>query len=350
MSSSTPFSLPKVPALSKQLDTAILRKLDAQTKPPGSLGRLESIAAQVARIQQTLTPRTDHATHLVFAADHGVTAENISPYPRRVTAEMVHNFLNGGAAINVFCRSNGAQLRVVNAGVDADFPAHDGLINLPAGPGTASLRRADAMTARQLDFCLSTGAEIVRDIAAEADIVSLGDMGIGNTTTCAALMCSLFHWPAEAMVGAGTGANRAMQAQKSQVIREALHLHRKQLDTPRDILRCLGGFEIAMMVGAYLQAAALGKVILVDGFVATTAWAFAQAFEPEIHGYSIFAHESAERGHRKLLQQLSVKPLLLLNMRLGEGTGAVAALPLVRLASDTFCEMASFSTAGVSAA
>lgn len=343
-------SLPEalaIPPISRALDTEIQHKLDQKTKPLGALGDLEALAAQIARVQQTLTPVTERAVHLVFAADHGIVAEKVSPYPQSVTTQMVMNFLAGGAAINVFCRHHNADFKIINAGVAGSLPEHPSLINASMGPGTGNFRRESAMTKAQLTTCLDQGAHLVDQFAADADIVSLGEMGIGNTTTGAALVCALYNWPSETIVGAGTGASDTMQTHKARVVREALQFHRKRLSDPLSILAQLGGFEIAMMTGAYLRAAALGKLVVVDGFIASSAWALAYAMQPTIRDYGVFAHESAEKGHHRLLQQLDVKPLLKLNMRLGEGTGAVAALPLLRLANAFFTEMASFEEAGV---
>lgn len=331
----------------RSLDAEIQHKLDQKTKPPGALGDLEALAARIARVQQTLNPVADRAVHLVFASDHGITAEKISPYPQSVTAQMVLNFLAGGAAINVFCRHHQADLKIINAGVAGPLPEHSSIVDASMGKGTGNFRRESAMTSEQLTTCLDTGAHMVDRFAADADIISLGEMGIGNTTTGAALVCALYNWPSETIVGAGTGASDTMQTHKARVVREALQYHRKRLNDPLSILTHLGGFEIAMMTGAYLRAAALGKLVVVDGFIASSAWALAHAMQPAIRDYGVFAHESAEKGHRRLLQQLNARPLLKLNMRLGEGTGAVAALPLLRLATAFFNEMASFEEAGV---
>jgi len=336
-----------VPPLSRSIDTEIQHKLDQKTKPQGALGDLEVLAAQAARVQQTLTPITDRAVHLVFAADHGITAEKVSSYPQSVTAQMVMNFLAGGAAINVFCRQHNADLKIINAGVAGPLPEHQSIINASIGPGTGNFRRESAMTKAQMNTCLEKGAYMVDQFAADADVISLGEMGIGNTTTGAALVCALYNWPSETIVGSGTGVSDTMQTHKARVVREALQFHRKRLNDPLSILTQLGGFEIAMMTGAYLRAAALGKLVLVDGFIASSAWALAHALQPTIRDYGVFAHESAEKGHRRLLQQLNVQPLLKLNMRLGEGTGAIAALPLLRLATAFFNEMASFEEAGI---
>jgi len=339
-------NIPPITALPRFLDNAIATHLEQQTKPPGSLGVLEQVAAQIARVQQTLSPEVDPIWHGVFAASHGITQAGVSPYPSHVTAQMVANFLNGGAAINVMCREYGVALSLVDAGVDGELPHDPTLLRYPAGAGTQPFHEVPAMTEEQLQFCLQKGAEVVRNQALEARVISLGEMGIGNTSSSAALLCALLNLDPEALAGAGTGAPPDMQHHKSQIIAQALALHQPQ--TPADCLRCLGGFEIAMMTGAFLQGAALGKLVVVDGFIATAAWALAAADQPALRDYSVFSHLSSERGHALVLQALKVTPLLQLNLRLGEGTGALAAMPLIRVAASLMREMATFSSAGVS--
>lgn len=334
--------------LPNSLDSAIQQHIDQKTKPLGALGKLEALAAQVARIQGSLTPKAEDAVHLVFAADHGVCAEGISPFPSAVTTQMVLNFLHGGAAINVFCRHHQARFKVINAGVLGELPVHPDLVDMPVKQGTANFLHEPAMTADELMQCLNTGARMVDELAGSAQIISLGEMGIGNTTASAAILSALLNLPAAQVTGAGTGADAVMQQHKAEVIRAALQHHDLNAQDPLRILQTVGGLEIAMMTGAYLRAAALGKVILVDGFIATSAWAIAATLQPALRDYSLFAHQSDERGHAVVLDKLSVSPLLHLNLRLGEGTGALAALPLVRLAVAFFNEMASFADAGVS--
>lgn len=339
---------PSIAPVCANMDAAIRTRIDGKTKPPGSLGRLEEIAFQLARIQQSMTPVAEPACHLVFAADHGICEEDISPFPQAVTGQMVRNFLDGGAAISVFCRQQGVAMKVVNAGVASPLPHHPELIDTPVRAGSGVFCREAAMTHEELEQCLDTGTRLVDEQAASAAVLSLGEMGIGNTTTAAALVAALLEWPPQACVGAGTGADTAMQAHKADVIRRALALHRPDPDQPLEVLRCLGGLEIAMMTGAFLRAGARGQVILVDGFIATAAWLVAARLEPALRDYSLFAHQSNERGHEAVLKHLDVHPILHLEMRLGEGTGALAALPLLRLAAAFFNEMASFEDAGVS--
>ncbi|MCH8551161.1 MAG: nicotinate-nucleotide--dimethylbenzimidazole phosphoribosyltransferase [Natronospirillum sp.] len=347
----TSYQLPPaltVSPVSHDLDSAIQAHLDQQTKPPGSLGQLEVIAAQMARLQNTMHPVAGPCWHGVFAASHGISSEGISPFPASVTAQMVLNFLHGGAAINVLCREQGVTLHTIDAGVEGDLPDHPELLRHPAASGTRPFNREAAMTREQLEHCLHTGAAVIDQKAADARVISLGEMGIGNTTTSAAVLSALLKLAPADLTGAGTGASAEMQQHKARVIEQALALHGSELDDPLGCLRCVGGFEIAMMTGAYLRAAARGKLILVDGFIATAAWAVAEALQPAIRDYSLFAHCSNERGHASALEVLGVEPLLNLGMRLGEGTGAVTALPLVRMAAALFNDMATFDSAGVS--
>ncbi|EXJ12915.1 Nicotinate-nucleotide--dimethylbenzimidazole phosphoribosyltransferase [Nitrincola nitratireducens] len=337
-----------IPLLSNELDAEIQHKIDMKTKPQGSLGRLESLAAQIARLQHTLSPCTDTAMHLVFAADHGVCEEGVSPFPQEVTAQMVLNFLQGGAAINVFCRHNNVGLKVIDAGVKTSLPEHPDLVSCPVASGTRNFAQEAAMSAGELAQCLQTGAEMVDCWAADAQVLSLGEMGIGNTTTAAAVLAALLNIPARDIVGAGTGASPEMQVHKAQVIQAALERHQTHQLSPLEILQSVGGLEIAMMTGAFLRGAALKKLLVVDGFIATSAWMVAYQLSPHIRDYTVFAHQSHEQGHQPILSQLGIVPLLTLDMRLGEGTGAIAAIPLIRLATAFLNEMASFDDAGVS--
>lgn len=342
----TPFI---IPPLSHALDPHIQQIIDQKTKPPGSLGQLESIAAQIARIQQSLHPQSQPVAHFVFAADHGVCAEQVSPYPSEVTTQMVLNFLHGGAAINVFCRQTGTGLKVINAGVRGELPEHHPLLETRlVRRGTRNMVAEAALTTAEVWACLHHGRELIEQQAQEVAVVSLGEMGIGNSTSAAAIIAALFGWSSAEVVGAGTGASADMQVHKAAVIQRALARHVLTPDQPLEILRCVGGLEISMMVGAYLRAAALGKVVLVDGFIATSAWVIAHALQPHLRDYSIFAHQSGEQAHGRVLAALGVEPLLHLGMRLGEGTGAITAVPLLQLATAFFNEMASFAEAGVS--
>lgn len=330
---------------------AVQAAIDAKTKPPGSLGRLESLALQLACVQQRAQPKFDAVEAIVFAGDHGVVAEGVSPYPQAVTAQMVANFLGGGAAVCVFARSVGAQLRVVDAGVATPLPAHPGLIDRRIAAGTANFAQAPAMDDMQCMRALRNGAEFVRDL--DADAFAFGEMGIGNTTCAAAIMHALTDVDAGDCVGRGTGADAAMLERKRDVVAAAVARHRLHAIDDRRAralatLRDVGGFEVATMAGAMLGAAATGRVFIVDGFIATAAYAVAVAIEPALRDYAVCAHVSAEAPHARWLQALDARPLFDLDLRLGEGSGAVLAVPLLRAACAMLAEMATFDSAGVS--
>ena len=339
-----------IQAVDASLDAVIQLTLDNKTKPRDSLGQLEAVAAQIARIQQTLSPELSRLNHCVFAADHGVCAEGISRYPSDVTRQMVLNFAAGGAAINVFCRQQDVRLTVVDAGLNGEsLPAHPNLIEARLGNGTANLMRHPAMTPDQYRQAVNKAVEIVElQLAEGADILSFGEMGIGNTTAGAALMAACLHLDAAECVGAGSGSNRELIDRKIEVVRQALALHRPLLSSGETIMQHLGGFELAMMAGAMAATAELGKPFIVDGFLATAALLTVWYDHPEILDYALFSHVSAEQGHQRMLTALQVRPLLHLDLCLGEGTGAVLAWPLVQAAVAMLDEMASFESAGVS--
>lgn len=329
------------PALADRLDDAINNK----TKPLGSLGALESLAKQLGLIQQTVAVAVDRPAVVVFAGDHGVVAEGISAFPQDVTWQMVENFLANGAAINVFARQNGAALHIVDAGVNHDFGARPGLVDRKVAHGTRNFALEPAMTAEQCATAMAHGAALVADLP--GNVVGFGEMGIGNTTSAAALMHKLAGIPVADCVGAGTGLSPEGVLRKQRVIEAAVERH-AGVSEALDVLATFGGFEIAMMAGAMLQAASLRKALLVDGFIVTSALLVASRIAPEILDYCVFAHCSDEAGHRRMLEQLGAKPLLQLGMRLGEGTGAALALPLLHAAANFLNEMATFSSASVS--
>lgn len=329
------------PELAARLDQAINNK----TKPLGSLGALEGLARQLGLIQQTLKIAVDRPAILVFAGDHGVVAEGVSAYPQDVTWQMVENFLANGAAINVFARQNGAALHIVDAGVNHDFGPRPGLIDRKVAHGTRNFARAPAMTAEQCDAAMAHGAAVVADLP--GNVVGFGEMGIGNTTSAAALMHKLTGLPAAECVGAGTGLSPEGVLHKQRVIEAASERH-AGVTEPLAVLATFGGFEIAMMAGAMLQAAALRKTLLIDGFIVSAALLVASRIAPAILDYCVFAHCSDEAGHRRLLEQLGARPLLQLGLRLGEGTGAALALPLLHAAANFLNEMATFDSASVS--
>jgi nicotinate-nucleotide--dimethylbenzimidazole phosphoribosyltransferase len=329
------------PALAAQLDQAINNK----TKPLGSLGALETLAKQLGLIQQTVAVTVERPAILVFAGDHGVVAEGISAFPQDVTWQMVENFLADGAAINVFARQNGASLYVIDAGVNHDFGPRPGLLDRKVDHGTRNFAQEPAMTAQQCATAMEHGAALVPDLP--GNVVGFGEMGIGNTTAAAALMHKLAGIPVAECVGAGTGLSPEGVLRKQRVI-EAAVAHHACVSDPLEILATFGGFEIAMMAGAMLKAAAMRKTLLIDGFIVTAALLAASRIAPAVLDYCVFAHCSDETGHRRMLEQLGARPLLQLGMRLGEGTGAALALPLLHAAANFLNQMATFSSASVS--
>lgn len=319
--------------------------IDAKTKPVGALGRIEELAVQVAAVQQSLAPRMERCTLLLFAADHGIAEEGVSAYPQAVTREMLRNFLAGGAAANVFAATLGVTVRVVDAGVAGAPIRHPELVARRIGPGTANLRHGPAMGAGEAAAALAAGAELA--LAAPGEALACGEMGIANTAVAALLAHRLTGVELEALVGRGTGLDDAGLAHKRAVLAAASARVPGAL-TPEAALAEFGGFEIAMMAGAMEAAAGQGRIVLVDGFIATAAAVVALARAPAIRPALVFAHRSAEAGHAALLGWLGARPLLDLDMRLGEGTGALLAWPLLRAAAAMLREMASFEAADVS--
>lgn len=339
----------QIPPLDRQLEAALLHKINQKTKPQGALGDLEKIALQVGLIQNTLTPQLSKPTMLVFAGDHGIVESGVSPYPQAVTAQMVHNFLAGGAAINVFARQHGMVLKIVDSGVNHDFPSVGGLIHAKIARGTNSFLTEPAMTLAQCEHAMHKGVEIaLAEIAQGCNVMGFGEMGIGNTSAASCLMSVLCGLPIEACVGRGTGLDDEGVKRKADVLRSAVDRHALHDATPMQVLAAFGGFEIAMMAGAMVGAAQQRVVLLVDGFIATSALLAAAKLQPNILQYCVFSHCSDESGHARMLQHLEAKPLLNLGLRLGEGTGAALALPLLQAAVNFLNEMASFESAGVS--
>lgn len=338
-------------AIADALQTTINHK----TKPLGSLGMLEALAMQIGLIQQTLKPTLSQPTMLIFAGDHGIAHENVSPYPQAVTAQMVLNFLQGGAAINVFASQNNMRLQVVDSGVNHQFPAHPLLIDAKMRMGTRNFLVEPAMTLAECNAAIAKGAQIVKaQVAQGCSVLGFGEMGIANTSSASCLMAIVCGLPIAECVGRGTGLDDAGLTHKETVLRKALLNH--GFDAPavlnrQNVMRVLatfGGFEIAMMVGAMLQAAESRCVLLIDGFITTAALLVAAQLQPNILHYCVFSHCSDEAGHQKMLAFLQAKPLLNIGLRLGEGTGAVLAYPLVLAAVNFLNNMASFVSAGVS--
>lgn len=329
------------------------------TMPTGALGRILELGRQLCAIQETLSPVAEPAAVVVMAADHGIAAEGVSAYPQEVTGQMTANFLRGGAAINVLARQMGAQVIVVDMGLKqppAVRPATEEIGWLPqlsVARGTANFVREPAMTLPQLEQALAAGRSVVRDylVPRGVRVAALGEMGIGNTTSASALTAALTGLPAAAVTGRGTGIDDAIWQHKIRVIEQALERHFPGRSGPvavRDALQKVGGFEIAGLVGAALEAAARRMLVVLDGFISTVAGFVAVQLEPLLRSYLVAAHQSVERGQRVLLERLELQPLLDLGLRLGEGSGAALALPLVQSAAAILREMATFESAAVS--
>jgi len=319
------------------------------TKPPGSLGRLEQIAIRLADLQQRNQPAVDNIAISVFAADHGVVEEGISAFPQEVTVQMISNFLNGGAAISVMAKQLDAQMEVVDVGVLHALPEQDGLVIQRAGNGTANSAKQEAMTEDQLDLAMQAGFDAVeRAKNNAADMFIGGEMGIGNTTTASVLYSALLGLSASQTSGAGTGLDGAGINRKIEVVERIYNMHQSQCkDNPLAWLRCAGGFEIAALTGAYIHAAQQGLPVLVDGFISSAAALCAVRINQSVADWLFFSHVSAERGHQKALVEMGQQPLLDLGMRLGEGSGAAVAVPLMRAACALHNQMATFEEAAV---
>ena len=340
------FKVPHIATTQDELLAAKLQhKIDFKTKPLGALGQLENLALQLGLIQRSETLTFDAPQMVVFAADHGVAAEGVSAFPQAVTVQMVANMLAGGAAINVLARQHSFALHVVDAGVASDLAAHPQLIKRKTAYGTHNLATSAAMTAAQRDAALQAGAEVLTSLP--GNVVAFGEMGIANTSPAALLLHRLAGVSLQDATGRGTGLTDPQLLHKQAVLSKAAALH-LAATTPLDALAAMGGFEIAMMSGAMLQAASERRVILVDGFIAGSAALVACALAPAAQDYMVFCHRSAERGHHLLLAHLNATPLLDVGMRLGEGTGALLAWPLVQSAALLMNEMASFESAQVS--
>lgn len=336
---------PLDPSLAEQAQ----QHLDRLTKPPGSLGRLEELARRYVAITGQVPPKLGRKAVVVFAADHGVTAEGVSAYPPEVTAQMVHNFLRGGAAINVLARQAGAEVRVVDIGVASALPTLPGLVAHKVRPGTANMARGPAMSRQEAQQCLEIGITL----AAQCDhdgvsLVATGDMGIGNTTPSSALVALFTGTPVEQVTGYGTGIDDATRRQKVAVIERALQLNTPRVDDPLGALAAVGGLEIGGIAGLILGCARHRLPVLIDGLIATAGALVAAALQPRVKDYMIAAHTSVEVGQQVAWRFLGQTPLLDLHLRLGEGTGAVLAMLLVEAAIRVYNDMATFDTAGVS--
>lgn len=326
---------------------ALTDKINNLTKPKGSLGTLEELALQIGWIQQTLTPTLNHPQNIIFAADHGIVEEKVSLSPKEITWQQISNFLHGGAGVNFLCRQHGFTLKIVDAGVDYDLPYDKGIINMKVRKGTRNYLHGAAMTEEEMELCLKRGAEVVRACRKEgSNVLSFGEMGIGNTSSSSLWMTCFTGIPLESCVGAGSGLDNAGIRHKYAVLKQSLDNYKGD-SSPRDIIRYFGGLEMVMAVGAMLQAAELGMIILVDGFIMTNCILAAGKLYPEVMNYAIFGHCGDETGHKLLLDSMGAKPLLNLGLRLGEGTGAICAYPIVASSVRMMNEMDNFAHASI---
>jgi nicotinate-nucleotide--dimethylbenzimidazole phosphoribosyltransferase len=331
----------------KHLNNAQRRQSEL-TKPAGSLGALEAIAIRLAALQQRDKPSLDNAFITIFAADHGIAAEGVSAFPQAVTKAMLSNFVAGGAAINVLSKCHNAHLDVVNVGVidcNTDF---SGVTHQSIAEGTANFALQAAMTPQQLTQALDVGKQTIDRISLkQADVFIGGEMGIANTTSASAIACALLRLPVKKLVGPGTGLSQQGIHKKQRVIELALKKHHQQLSNPLEILQTVGGFEIAALVGAYIRCGQVGIPVIVDGFISTVAALIAVTLQPTLPDWLFYSHQSEEAGHQHVLAALKVYPLLKLNMRLGEASGAAVALPILRSACQLHNHMATFAEAGI---
>ena len=331
----------------ENLRPSIIDKINNLTKPKGSLGRLEEIALQIALIQQTLTPALHKPQNIIFAADHGIVEEGVSLSPKEVTWQQLSNFLHGGAGVNFLCRQHGFELKIVDAGVDYDLPYEKGIIDMKVRRGTRNYLYEAAMTQEEMELCIERGAEVVRRCHEEgSNVLSFGEMGIGNTSSSSLWMTYFTGIPLKQCVGAGSGLNQQGIRHKYEVLKRSMENYNGD-GSATDIIRYFGGLEMVMAVGAMLQAAELKMLILVDGFIMTNCMLAAMQLCPAVKDYAIFGHCGDESGHKLILEYMQAKPLINLGLRLGEGTGAICAYPLVDSAVRMINEMDNFAHASI---
>ncbi|WP_035095337.1 nicotinate-nucleotide--dimethylbenzimidazole phosphoribosyltransferase [Aquimarina megaterium] len=336
------------PIFNNSLEATLQNKINTKTKPVGALGVLETVALQIGMIQNTDQPSLNQSTILVFAGDHGIAQKReVNLYPQEVTAQMVYNFINEGAAINVFCKQHQIALKIVDAGVNHDFENTSGIIHAKIDYGTQNYQEKPAMTIAQCNEAIQKGADLVADTFNNGcNTIGFGEMGIGNTSAASLLMSYFTEIPIAECVGSGTGLDTSAIKIKQKILSEVYQTHTPS--SPLDALTTFGGFEIAMITGAILKAAELKMTIIIDGFIVTSALLAAHAMHQNVLDYCIFAHTSEEQGHQKMYEFLDKKPLINLGMRLGEGTGAAVAYPIIESAVAFLNTMASFESAGVS--
>ncbi|CCQ09413.1 Nicotinate-nucleotide--dimethylbenzimidazole phosphoribosyltransferase [Pseudoalteromonas luteoviolacea B = ATCC 29581] len=340
-----------VPKLNRTHEHAVQTHLDSKTKPLGALGQLETLAKQLALVLTDSRSQKIHLeapTMIVFAGDHGIAREGVSIAPSEVTTQMVANFAHGGAAINAFCRTLSWHLTVVDCGILKEPAKELNVYSSRLGESTAPFHLESAMTAAQVELGLANVSELIdKFVMNGTNVFAFGEMGIGNTSSAAAIYCAITGRSVDETVGRGTGVSDDIVMKKKKLIRQALTLHGSYLASPIEILRRLGGFEIVHLVGAMLRASVHQKIVIVDGFIATAAAMLAVKIEPNVKDYLVFAHTSDEAAHKTMLADLGVEALLNLSLRLGEGTGAALALPLIQCAAAFYNDMASFSEAKV---
>ena len=326
---------------------ALSEKINNLSKPKGSLGRLEELAMQIGLIQQTLSPSLRHPVNIIYASDHGIADEGVSKSPKEVTRQVIHNFLNGGSGVCFLCRQHGFEMKIVDGGVDFDFPPIPRLIDRKIRKGTRNFLHEDAMTDSEMQLCLKYGAECVTDSHDEGcNVISFGEMGIGNTSASSMWMTYLAGIPLDKCVGAGSGLQGDALKHKYEVLKRACDNYDGP-SAPEAIMRRFGGYEMVMAVGAMLRAAELHMIILVDGFIMTNCMLAASKLYPAVLDYAVFGHQGDESGHRLLLEYLDAKPLLNLGLRLGEGSGSVCAYPILDSAIRMINEMDNFAHASI---
>ena len=331
----------------ENLREALIDKINNLTKPKGSLGVLEDLALQIGLIQQTLSPTLSHPHNVLFAADHGIVEEGVSKSPKEITWQQLSNFLHGGAGVNFLCRQHGFKLVLVDSGVDYDLPYEKGIINCSVGRGTRSFLKGPAMSMEEMELCLERGAKITDMIHADGcNVVSFGEMGIGNTSPSSIWMHLLTGISLEQCVGAGSGLNSEGIRHKYNVLKQSVD-HYAGDGSARDIITWFGGYEMVMAIGGMLRAAELKMIILVDGFIMTNCMLAASKLHPEVLSYAIFGHQGDETGHKLVLDAMKVHPLLNLGLRLGEGTGAICAYPIVVSSVNMMNEMDNFAHASI---
>lgn len=332
----------------ENISVQLKARIDGKTKPLGALGKLEELAQQIGEVFNTLQPRIIKPHLVVFAADHGIAQHGVSAYPQEVTRQMVGNFLEGGAAINVFCKQHAIQLQIVDAGVNYDFAPNAAIVDCKIARGTRSFLQGPAMSENELELCLLKGAEVVKRINEEgSNTIGFGEMGIGNTSTASVLMSMLLDLPLNECIGAGTGVNSQQLIKKRALLQLAIDQYKGEKE-PLQLMAYFGGFEILQMAGAMIAARKRNMLLLIDGFICSVAYLCALKLDNTVKDNAIFCHQSDEQGHQLLLNKLEVSPLLKLKMRLGEGTGCALAFPLIQSAVNFLNDMASFESASVS--